>query len=175
MKKKQQQQVDRNFHGDRSHHPWMCGGNGSACASCWDSDVVMQAYRSAAAGTVRRLSSALFGQELLAVEAARTSAAERERMLEGRARALFESQVWLSSGWARKSDTCIQRGGVAFWPYSTCTGSFCRGERWFIQKYAGKKGHRALEVDGKDDLRRIEDVRGVTRMPHCAHLSHNGG
>lgn len=53
----------------------------------------MQAYRTAAAGTVRRLSSALFGQELLAVEAARTSAAERERMLEGRARALLDSQV----------------------------------------------------------------------------------
>lgn len=53
----------------------------------------MQAYRTAAAGTIRRLSSALFGRELLAVEAARASAAERERMLEGRARTLLESQV----------------------------------------------------------------------------------
>lgn len=62
-------------------------------ASCWESDAVMQAYRTAAARTVRRLSSALFGRELLAVEAARTSAAEREMMLEGRARALLDSQV----------------------------------------------------------------------------------
>ncbi|CAN0002103.1 unnamed protein product, partial [Pylaiella littoralis] len=64
-------------------------------ASCWESDAVMQAYRTAAARTVRRLSSALFGRELLAVEAARTSAAEREMMLEGRARALLDSQVSL--------------------------------------------------------------------------------
>lgn len=35
----------------------------------------------------------MFGRELLAVEAAKTSAAEREKMLEGRARALFDSQV----------------------------------------------------------------------------------
>lgn len=60
---------------------------------CWDSEALIQAYRSAAGVAVRRLSSALFGQELLAVEAARASAAERERMLEGRANALFESQV----------------------------------------------------------------------------------
>ena len=53
----------------------------------------MQAYRTAAAGTVQKLASALFGRELLAVEAAKTSAAERERMLEERAKELFESQV----------------------------------------------------------------------------------
>lgn len=61
--------------------------------NCWDSDAILQAYRVAAARTVRRLSSALFGHKLLAVEAARTSAAQREKMLEGRAQALLESQV----------------------------------------------------------------------------------
>eukprot|EP00752_Nemacystus_decipiens_P012178 g10796.t1 len=62
---------------------------------CWESDAIMQAYRVAAAGTVQKLASALFGRELLAVEAAKTSAAERERMVEERAKALFESQVSL--------------------------------------------------------------------------------
>ena len=42
---------------------------------------------------MQRLSSALFGQELLALETARTSTAEREKMLEERANASFESQV----------------------------------------------------------------------------------
>ncbi|CAM9499013.1 unnamed protein product [Ectocarpus sp. 4 AP-2014] len=63
--------------------------------SCWESDAVMHAYRSAAAGAVRRISSALFGQELLAVEAARASAAERERMLQEETRAFLDSQVSL--------------------------------------------------------------------------------
>ncbi|CAN0515907.1 unnamed protein product, partial [Ectocarpus sp. 8 AP-2014] len=72
--------------------------NGVSCPpppspSCWESDAVMHAYRSAAAGAVRRMSSALFGQELLAVEAARASAAERERMLQEETRALLDSQV----------------------------------------------------------------------------------
>ncbi|CAN0370235.1 unnamed protein product, partial [Ectocarpus sp. 13 AM-2016] len=72
--------------------------NGVGCSpppspSCWESDAMMHAYRSAAAGAVRRMSSALFGQELLAVEAARASAAERERMLQEEARALLDSQV----------------------------------------------------------------------------------
>ncbi|CAM9237959.1 unnamed protein product [Ectocarpus sp. 12 AP-2014] len=74
--------------------------NGVGCSpppspSCWESDAVMHAYRSAAAGAVRRMSSALFGQELLAVEAARASAAERERMLQEETRALLDSQVSL--------------------------------------------------------------------------------
>eukprot|EP00903_Cladosiphon_okamuranus_P017080 g15739.t1 len=71
-------------------------GSIATCATrCWESDAIMQAYRTAAAGTVRKLASALFGRELLAVEAAKNSAAERERMLEERAKALFESQVSL--------------------------------------------------------------------------------
>ena len=61
--------------------------------SCWDLEGVMQAYRSAAAGTVRRLSSALFGEELLAIETAKMVAAEREKMLETKAREIVESQV----------------------------------------------------------------------------------
>lgn len=61
----------------------------------------MQAYRTAAAGAVRNLASALFGRELLAVEAAKTSAAERERMLEGRAKELFDSQVYIGVWVAR--------------------------------------------------------------------------
>ncbi|CAM9274881.1 unnamed protein product [Ectocarpus fasciculatus] len=74
--------------------------NGVRCPSppspsCWESDAVMHAYRSAAAGVVRRMSSALFGQELLAVEAARASAAERERMLQEETKALLDSQVSL--------------------------------------------------------------------------------
>lgn len=68
-------------------------GSTATGTCCWESDAIMQAYRTAAAGTVRKLASALFGRELLAVEAAKTSAAERERMLEERAKALFESQV----------------------------------------------------------------------------------
>lgn len=68
-------------------------GAGADGMCCWESESVLQAYRTAAARTVRRVSSALFGRELLAVEAAKTSAAERERMLEGRARELFDSQV----------------------------------------------------------------------------------
>lgn len=77
--------------GGEPHEVWVKPERESPC--CWDSEALVQAYRSAAGVAVRRLSSALFGQELLAVEAARASAAERERMLEGRANALFESQV----------------------------------------------------------------------------------
>lgn len=65
----------------------------SPSPSCWEADAVMHAYRSAAAGAVRRMSSALFGQELLAVEAARASAAERKRMLQEETKALLDSQV----------------------------------------------------------------------------------
>lgn len=60
---------------------------------CWDAEPLVQAYRSVAGDTIRRLSSSLFGDEILAVEAARTAAEEREKMLEERARVLFESQV----------------------------------------------------------------------------------
>lgn len=73
------------------HEAGGIAATGGAC--CWESDAIIQAYRTAAAGTVRKLASALFGRELLAVEAAKTSAAERERMLEERAKTLFESQV----------------------------------------------------------------------------------
>ena len=61
--------------------------------SCWDLEGNVQAYRSAAANTVRRLSSALFGEELLAIETAKTVAAEREKMLQTKARETCESQV----------------------------------------------------------------------------------
>lgn len=61
--------------------------------SCWDLEGVVQAYRSAAANTVRRLSTALFGEEQLAIEAAKTVAAEREKMLQTMARETYESQV----------------------------------------------------------------------------------
>lgn len=54
---------------------------------------VVHAYRSAAVDTVRRLSSALFGEELLAIEAAKTVAGEREKILQTKAREIFESQV----------------------------------------------------------------------------------
>lgn len=76
-------------------------GSTAAGTCCWESDAVMQAYRTAAAGTVRKLASALFGRELLAVEAAKSSAAERERMLEERAKALCQSQV---CRWYRNSE-----------------------------------------------------------------------
>lgn len=55
---------------------------------------------------MQRLSSALFGQELLAVEAARVSAAERERMLEGRVKTLFEAQVENAVTWLCGSKIC---------------------------------------------------------------------
>lgn len=61
--------------------------------SCWDWEGVVRAYRGAAADTVRRLSSALFGEELLAIEAAKAVAAEREKMLQAKAREMCESQV----------------------------------------------------------------------------------
>lgn len=58
------------------------------CRSCWDSDALMHAYRSVSGSTTRRLS-----RFLLSVEAANAAAAERERMLEGRAKALLEAQA----------------------------------------------------------------------------------
>lgn len=68
----------------------------------------MHVYRSVSGGTIRRLSSALFGEELLSLTAAKTAAAEKERMLESRAEALFEAQVHTS---ARNA------GGRGSWAY----------------------------------------------------------
>lgn len=85
------------------------GSTATDTVCCWESNAIMQAYRTAAAGTVRELASALFGRELLAVEAAKNSAAERERMLEERAKALFESQVSA----CRSEETMKQ--AYAFW------------------------------------------------------------
>lgn len=82
-------------HRDHHHHGHQTGSNVSevGCRSCWDSEGVVQAYRSVAAAAVRRLSSALFGEELQAIETAKTVAVERERMLQTKARETFESQV----------------------------------------------------------------------------------
>lgn len=79
------------------HEQGKKGNLAYALRSCWESDSLMHVYRSVSGGTIRRLSSALFGEELLSLTAAKTAAAEKERMLESRAEALFEAQVSLQA------------------------------------------------------------------------------
>ena len=86
-----QQADSRPYH--HHHHKTEAKEDEMGRRSCWDLEGNVQAYRSAAANTVRRLSSALFGEELLAIETAKTVAAEREKMLQTKARETCESQV----------------------------------------------------------------------------------
>lgn len=96
--------------------------------SCWDSEGVVQAYCNVAAAAVRRLSSALFGEELQAIEAAKTVAVERERMLQKKARETFEDQVRYTHI-SIKNITLVCSYASYTKSTQTIANTFCRGKR----------------------------------------------